>query len=342
VSGLEELVRRNTRRNRDRPLRRKVARDGKPKVGADGLHCHGCGKDNASADYVEHRDLPGTFHVVWWCNTCGPAFRLRDAATAIEMDWRDVQSGNEGLLAKYAEEPERPTIDPAQIEEWHDRLWFDVNRMRFLNVKRLVSCEVIRRRKYGHDGERFVIPVWDDDGVPVNLRRYHPNPPPGEPKILSLLNAGTQLYGTFDRLHLVNTEGELDCDAVESLGIPAFTTTGGTYCWRDEWAPRFAGRAVLIVPDRDRAGIVGAERRAASLSAAGAEVITVELPMPFRETKGLDATDFLRTKRGPERFRRLLNDAWRQHEVEKRRRDRPQPVPSPSSRTATKLLKVGR
>ncbi|MGD9998023.1 MAG: toprim domain-containing protein [Ilumatobacteraceae bacterium] len=306
VSGVEEFVRRAERKTWDRPLALSLDATGCPKVGRDGCTCAICGKRNAGIHYAPHRSNRAYYIVKFHCH-CGA--KLWEVAEALGMTMLDVEHGNNGLLAKYAEPLPPPDIDPADVDRYVEQLWSDERLVRYVERHRLVSRAVMRRRKIGHDGERFIIPV-SEDGRYVNLRRYLPDAPPGVPKILSLPNSGAQIVpGVPDAKYLIKTEGEWDAFAVESLGsaFASFTTTGGAMCWRDRWSHRFRHKSVFIIGDRDDAGVAGAEKVARSLQAVGCEVFVIELPLRYSKTHGPDVTDFLR---GGGNLRQLLNDTW--------------------------------
>ncbi len=77
-------------------------------------------------------------------------------------------------------------------------------------------------------------------------------------------------------------------------GHVAVTNTHGAGAWRaeDGLSPAFAGKRVMIVMDRDAAGVGGAKLRAADLFPVAAEVKIVELPYPVADKHGKDARDF--------------------------------------------------
>jgi len=86
-------------------------------------------------------------------------------------------------------------------------------------------------------------------------------------------------------------EGEPDAVAGATLGLPTVAIPG-TNGWRSEWAERFAGRRVVIVPDCDQRGRELATRVAGNLAAHAADVRVVDLD-PSR-VDGYDLGDLLK------------------------------------------------
>jgi AAA domain/CHC2 zinc finger len=96
-------------------------------------------------------------------------------------------------------------------------------------------------------------------------------------------------YGLPDLVTAANViyvEGEKDADNVRTelgkLNLNgrgfAVTTSGGANDWRDEFAPYFAGRDVVILPDNDTPGRVHAQQVAAAIHEYAAGVKVVDLP----------------------------------------------------------------
>jgi len=110
---------------------------------------------------------------------------------------------------------------------------------------------------------------------------------------------------------VIYVEGERDAEnvlaAVQPLELANFavTTSGGANDWRDEYAPYFAGRTVIILPDNDTPGHAHAQQVAAAIHKHAAGVKIVDLP-------GLppagDVSDYLETHSGQD----LLNEIRQQ------------------------------
>ena len=315
--GLEELARRILRLPGSAdPLSHKG-----DKVGIEGLVCPLDG-GKLGIHYKQHQDGASGIAVAW----CSRRHSNIDAvAAAVGMSTSDLRANNELLWAKYRQYG-RPvfSVSEADVSRWVDNLWADKALLGYLTNHRLISPDITRAVRLGHDGERYTRPVVQDTGPFVDrligVRRYLPNPPAGVDKVLSAPGSRVGLYPYVPpRSHIALVEGESDCEAALSLGLAAVTNTGGARCWRSEWSERLAGRHVSIVYDRDKAGVEGAIKVAPQLRAVGCTVCIVKLPMPYRETHGNDVTDFIKSGGN---LRRLLNETNRAQIHE-----RPRPIP---------------
>lgn len=73
-------------------------------------------------------------------------------------------------------------------------------------------------------------------------------------------------------------EGEKAADALARLGLAATCSPMGAGKWRDEYAPPFAGRNVVVLPDADDPGEMHAGQAAASLARVTKSLKVVPLP----------------------------------------------------------------
>jgi hypothetical protein len=87
-------------------------------------------------------------------------------------------------------------------------------------------------------------------------------------------------------------EGEKDADRLAGLGLAA-TTSGSASSWKPELVPCFTGADVVIVQDLDKAGDAYRDTVGASLAGVAKRVRVVWLPVEWRETHGLDVSDWL-------------------------------------------------
>ncbi len=85
-----------------------------------------------------------------------------------------------------------------------------------------------------------------------------------------------QLLASADAVHIA--EGEKDVDRLSAAGIVASCNVGGAGKWRADYAPYFADRDVVVLPDNDPAGRKHAEQVALSLVGVAAHVRIVQLP----------------------------------------------------------------
>jgi hypothetical protein len=104
-------------------------------------------------------------------------------------------------------------------------------------------------------------------------------------------------------------EGEKDADRLASLGLVATCNAEGAGKFRDEHAPHFAGRKVVIIPDNDDAGEKHAADVAVKLKGI-AKVLTI-LRLPGLPPKG-DVSDWLDARGTVEKLKELARAALEQ------------------------------
>lgn len=96
--------------------------------------------------------------------------------------------------------------------------------------------------------------------------------------------------------HVVLVEGVKDAAALLAIELLA---VGLPSCRMDASLARmFRGCHVTIIPDRDKAGLEGAQETASKLFAVAASVKIAELPAEYRDTGGADVRDVLRQRDG--------------------------------------------
>lgn len=99
------------------------------------------------------------------------------------------------------------------------------------------------------------------------------------PEVLAAVAEGRVVYFV---------EGEKDVDNLEAaFDVTATTMLGGSGKWREEYGAGLAGARVVLIPDADDAGHLGASRVQEGLRRAGA---SVDVLLPGR---GKDATDHI-------------------------------------------------
>lgn len=200
--------------------------------------------------------------------------------------------------------------------------------LRYLKTVRGFTDATIQEAELGCDESRITIPVRNEDGKLVNVRRYLPdsaklNLPKmvkhrrgdGTPtlypwKVLDTLEPGDEL---------IVCEGEWDCLLLNQHGFKAVTNTGSAMVWHDDWTGLLSRYRIVIIYDvHDKASVAVpegnlgqrmAQLRAAALRQAGApSVKVVELPLPA-EYVGGDITDwFMKAGRTAEELRNLINN----------------------------------
>jgi hypothetical protein len=102
-------------------------------------------------------------------------------------------------------------------------------------------------------------------------------------------------------------EGPKDAAALHGLG---YLACGLNTCrLAAKFARLFDGANVVLVPDRDQAGVEGAEHSAKVLRGVVASVRIATLPAEFTESNGADVRDVLRQKDGDALVRQAIDDA---------------------------------
>jgi AAA domain len=112
--------------------------------------------------------------------------------------------------------------------------------------------------------------IWNRQGVEPVLYRL--------PQVLAAVEADETIYVV---------EGEKDVEAAERAGVVATTNPGGAGKWRPQFADELRGAKVVVVADRDEAGLKHAGAVVASLNAKAARMEFV------RPAEGKDLSDHL-------------------------------------------------
>jgi hypothetical protein len=189
-------------------------------------------------------------------------------------------------------------IDPSIVDEHHKLLLKSKPMLQFLTERRGLTLETIVNRKLGCDQERVYIPVYDEDGCVVNIRRYLPDFLRKTDKSSDKMLSYKEGYGEA-RLYPVENlnapvillnEGEADCLLANQLGYAAITATSGAGSFKEAFVPLFKGKTVHICYDIDKPGIDGAEKIARMLS----RVCKVKvIHLPIKEPKNGDFSDYI-------------------------------------------------
>lgn len=191
-----------------------------------------------------------------------------------------------------------------------------------------IADPVLDRFLIGWSGWRITIPITNRRGEVVSFKlAKDPEDDADTPKMLSTPGASAELYGwewlKIRPPRVVVCEGEFDRLVLESLGVPAVTSTAGAGTFRSEWADALREvPEVFACFDRDAAGEQGANRVARLVPSAR----IVQLPEDVGP--GGDVTDyFVRLGRTVADFDTLLAAA--------------QPVQLPTDRTTTTRIAPG-
>lgn len=225
------------------------------------------------------------------------------------------------------------TIDPLVVERYHERIW-DAGPLRQELYDRGLDDDDIRRWRIGVDEQnRVTLPVWNDAGAVVNIRRYRPGAPTRD-KMRNTRGCGkmrlhpvSQLK--YDKIIIVGGECKAYVVAkhLNAYGYGAVSPSGGEGNWDASLSPRFKDKEVWVCYDIDKGGIEGTSVTAAPVRTFAKAVrdLTAELckDLPADKYPKGDVNDYFgREKKTATEFLRLVERAqpWqpaqRKHEEE--------------------------
>lgn len=246
--------------------------------------------------FHDDHDPSGTINVeqqTFKCQACGASASLLGlVATKLNVKEAALRQSLEkfGLL-------EANSVLPASlIAAWHADLMCDATKLQFLTKKKGLSEEVLKRHNIGFSEDRYTIPVYDANGVIINVRKYS-----AENKTHKVTNhlkksgAATRLY---PRMHdypdtVIITEGEFKALLLIELGFFAVTSTGGARDWPKDSNHLFENRHVAIIYDIDKDGRRSAKQLANVLFTLAKSVRVVEIPLDEAEFPTGDITDWV-------------------------------------------------
>lgn len=247
-------------------------------------------------------------------------------AALIEDPARWLEPYMIGTARQRDGEPEAlPSLD--RLETCRDVLARDGDAMRYLLGERGLSEHTIRTAGVGYskrpgfgvwpDYAAFTLPVYDDAGQLVNVRRrFWPKTPTnakGKPvKMAGLRSRPAALYpGDPGRRWVLVCEGEFDALILRQHGFPAVTSTAST-SWEPSWDGVVHRKKVVVMYDAGADSLDKARRRAEGFEAAGAaRAVPVDLSVAGMG-HGEDATDwFVKYGRSADDLRDLIRDAGR-------------------------------
>lgn len=212
--------------------------------------------------------------------------------------------------------PARTKLSQKNVTAWHEAGLRNPDLQTWLHEHRGYTDETIERFELGWDGERVTIPVRDEKGDLVNVRRYLRDAPEGRKFLPLYAGSGpdvtTRPFPVQGELptDVLLVEGEWDAMLASQHGLQnAVTMTAGAGNWNSTFTPWFENRRVTICYDNDDAGRRGAARVAGVLSSALDNVSVAILQIPNLPAKG-DITDFfVEQGRTVDELRQLIEDA---------------------------------
>jgi hypothetical protein len=132
------------------------------------------------------------------------------------------------------------TIPENKVDGWHNMLKGDTEALEKFKKRRGLSDEIINRYKIGWDGtERYLIPIRDEQGNVVNVRKYSPDVSGGDKMISYAKGYGEARLFPLESLQgdsIMICEGELDASMVTMQypiqAVQEHGKTLGTSCFR--------------------------------------------------------------------------------------------------------------
>ncbi len=199
----------------------------------------------------------------------------------------------------------RPIVPSHIVKETHTNLMGTPMMLKYLTQKRMISDDIISARKLGYDGNSITIPIFNEFGFCVNIRRYNPS---RDAKIISYRKG----YGKIELFpkenldgtnYIILCEGEFDVMLLESHGYEAVTATAGADSWHEDFNPYFDNKRVYICYDNDKAGEKGAENVGNMLKGFASEIRRIKIPI---DKEGADVTDYFIAGHTKKEFDKLM------------------------------------
>lgn len=243
---------------------------------------------------------------IWNCLKGDHGGSIADLARHLktERGW-DIRSESMGGNKRRSGTEAKPKGDPpssAAVQEWHQDLLNSPRVLARLTDQRGLDEDIVNEYELGWDSRsgRYTIPIYDESGKLVNVRKYKLGAGDNEQKFWNHAGYGqARIYGLEvleDTDYVILAEGELDRLILMSMGYPAVCGTGGANTFKPEWAAYFADKTVYCAYDPDAAGDKGAIRAANALQNHVVAFYKIALPAgdvtDFFVDEGHDADDF--------------------------------------------------
>lgn len=159
-------------------------------------------------------------------------------------------------------------IEPSFIETWIHNLSLNDKMLAFLTKERKLTNDVIKKYKLGYDPstERITIPIFSENSL-ANVRKYRPYAQ--SDKYIGIRGKNQALWFPEENLNndvIFICEGEMDCLAAISAGIPAVTCTIPINIKAfDQIIYKLKFKKVILLYDGDKAGRKMAQEAIAKL-----------------------------------------------------------------------------
>lgn len=196
------------------------------------------------------------------------------------------------------------TVEASVVERWHGDIWLPTplaKAMRYELYKRGVTDALIRKQRYGLDEktERVTIPVRNQFGLFVNVRKYKPGAA-GSDKFKNLRGRGKPRWYPVEQLKydtILFCGGELKAAvAAEQLNphnVGAISVTAGEGNFPLELVGDLRDKRVMVCLDVDSAGRLASLLRCKQFRPVAESVRLIELPLDLKTHPKGDINDFV-------------------------------------------------
>lgn len=168
-------------------------------------------------------------------------------------------------------------VDPEVVERWHSRIWGALPLLGELR-KRGITDEIIKKRKLGEDGGRVTIPVYNERGAILNVRRYLPGAP-GADKMRNMRGRGSAQWYPHGQLRydeIVICGGEMKAlvmaEACNPHKVGAACMTVNEGLLPAKLLEQLRGKAVHVLFDIDGGGRSATRLNLRALMSVAAEI----------------------------------------------------------------------
>lgn len=211
-----------------------------------------------------------------------------------------LQTSRAAILAdlgtRYALD-ETKIVEADVVERYHQAIWENQYFLDELHA-RGVTDELIRKYRLGEFRSRITIPIKNEAGSYVNVRRYLPGAP-GRDKMRNMKGRGKiRLYPVEQMRYesIVICAGEMKAivaaHQLNRHNIGAIACTGGEGNWDPHFNALFKNKTVYTCYDIDEEGQAGARTVLTLLSRVADEVYNVVLPLDIDQFPHGDINDY--------------------------------------------------
>lgn len=215
------------------------------------------------------------------------------------------------------------SINPQTVERYHNALWKAKPMLREL-YSRGLSDELIRKYRLGYDNGRIQIPIKNESGYIINVRKYLPGAP-GPQKFRNTKGHGACRLFPIDQLSfdiIIICGGELKAIVAASLlnehGIGCIAATAGEGNWEYKFGIGFKGKTVYVCFDIDAEGDKAADKVCARVKGDSRWIGKLRLPLDPDKYPHGDINDWVGLENATsEDFLNLLKttDEWEQQSL---------------------------